>query len=499
MRDDYLWDKSGEPSPASTGFETQLGQYGFRHVGRVMTVNDFNRVSETTTATGTVEPGVSPNTSRSAWVPTFAGLHSEPLLVRLWSNLKDTVRDFIRHPGQFFWHQPAPDEQGMFSSGLYFEPTSRSLFSKLGEFVRQPRAFLSRTPSTPVPDAPNLTQIDTPPIWVRIMREVSDLGRQVRTNPAGYARAQFTLTRMERQRALLFGLCFLFAFFVMSGLIGALLIWSPPLVVEQQPEEEKEEMQLISMVELPPLPPPPPPDDRPSGGGAGFGLKTPGKGGGGGGKTDPEPAMKGRLPEPTLQPDQQIVDPTTKPRIEEPSLPVAPKIIADPKSVPPPELKVPIGDPNSSNTTKPSDGTGKQNAGIGNGGDGRSVGSGTGPGGGPGSGGGVGGGVAGGPSGRGLGEGEGTGVITQRPKLIYSVKPKYTEEARANKIQGTVVLSATVGPDGSLSNIRVIKSLGYGLDEKAIEAARQCRFQPAMADGRPVSATVKFSMEFRLL
>jgi TonB family protein len=463
----------------------------------VKTVNDFNRIPEPTNTAETT--GAAPHVSESTWIPTFAGLSSKPLLARLWENLKDTVRDFVRHPARFFWHKPAPDEQGMFSSGLYFEPTSRSLFSKLGEFVRQPRAFLSRTPSTPVADAPNLTQIDMPPIWGRIAREVSELGQQVRANPAGYARAQFTLTRMERQRALLFGLCFLFAFFIMSGLIGALLIWSPPLIAEQPPEEEKEEMQLISMVELPPLPPPPPPDNRPSGGGAGFGLKTPGKGGGGGGKTDPEPAMKGRLPEPTLRPDQQIVDPTTKPRIEEPSLPVAPKIIADPKSVPPPDLKVPIGDPNSSNTTKPSDGTGKQNAGIGNGGDGRSVGSGTGPGGGPGSGGGVGGGVAGGPAGRSLGDGEGTGVITQRPKLIYAVKPKYTEEARVNKIQGTVVLSATVGPDGSLSNIRVIKSLGYGLDEKAIEAARQCRFQPAMADGRPVSATVKFSMEFRLL
>ncbi|MGQ9898031.1 MAG: TonB family protein [Acidobacteriota bacterium] len=462
-------------------------------------MNDFNRFSETTTATGTVEPEASPHTAQSAWVPTFTGMHTEPLLVRLWSNLKDTLRDFIRHPAHFFWHEPTSAEQSMFSSGLYFEPTSRSLFSKLGEFIRQPQAFLQRKSSTPIPDALNLTQIDMPPVWARIGREVADLGRQVKTNPAGYARAQFALTRMERQRALLFGLCFLFAFFILSGLIGVLLLWSPPLVAEQ-PKEEKEEMQLISMLELPPLPPPPPPDDRPSGGGAGFGLKTPGKGGGGGGKTDPEPAMKGRLPDPTLQPEQQIVDPTTKPPIEEPSLPVDPKILVDPKSVvEPPDLKQPIGDPNSSNTTKPSDGTGKQNAGIGNGGDGRSVGSGTGPGGGPGSGGGVGGGVAGGPAGRGLGDGDGSGVITKRPKLIHFVKPKYTEEARVNKIQGTVVLSATVGPDGSPSNIRVIKSLGYGLDEKAIEAARQCRFQPAMADGRPVSATVKFSMEFRLL
>ncbi|MFQ3580400.1 MAG: TonB family protein [Chloracidobacterium sp.] len=498
MRDDYLWDKSGEPSPDVVELETQLGQYGFRHVGRVMTVNDFNRISETATVTGASAEDTSRFPSHEIPVPSFAGLQDAPFLVRLWGNLRDTGRDFIRHPAQFFWHKPSSAEQGMFSAGLYFEPASRSLFRKLGQFVRQPSAFLSRKPSVPVPDAPNLTQVDLPPLWTRIGREVGELSRRLGSDPRGFVAAQFTLTRLERRRAQLFGLCFLFAFFLMSGLIGVMLVWpsAPPPVVQ---EEEKEDLQLISMLELPPLPPPPPPDDRDSGGGAGFGLKTPGKGGGGGGKTDPDPPMKGRLPEPTLDKDQQIVDPTTKPRIEEPSLPVAPKIIADPRAVPPPDLKVPIGDPNSSNTTKPSDGTGKQNAGIGSGGDGRSVGSGTGPGGGPGSGGGVGGGVAGGPAGRGSGDGDGTGVITQRPKLIYSVKPKYTEEGRVNKIQGTVVLSATVGPDGSLSNIRVVKSLGYGLDEKAIEAARQCRFQPAIADGRPVSATVKFSMEFRLL
>ncbi|MCS7079831.1 MAG: TonB family protein [Chloracidobacterium sp.] len=497
MRNDYLWDKSGEPTPDVVELEAQLGRYSFRSVGRMMTVNDFNRISETAATVGVAEPDAPQTPPREVRVPNFAGFRTEPLPVRLFTNLRDTARDFIRNPRVFFWHTPTPDEQGMFSAGLYFEPAMRSLFHNLADFVRRPSAFLRSKPSTPVPDAPNLTQVDLPPLWSRIAHEISDISRSVRANPAGYVAAQFAMTRMERRRAQLFGLCFLFAFFVMSGLVGVVLIWPtpPPPVVQ---EEEKEEMQLISMLESPPLPPPPPPDNRPSGGGAGFGLKTPGKGGGGGGKTDPEPAMKGRLPEPTLDPTQQIVDPTTKPRIEEPSLPVAPKIIADPRAVPPPDLKVPIGDPNSTNTTKPSDGTGKQNAGIGNGGDGRSVGSGTGPGGGPGSGGGVGGGVAGGPAGRGSGDGDGTG-ITQRPKLIYSVKPKYTEEARVNKIQGTVVLTATVGPDGSLSNIRVVKSLGYGLDEKAIEAARQCRFQPAMVDGRPVAATVRFSMEFRLL
>jgi len=101
-------------------------------------VNDFNRIPEPTNTAETT--GAAPHVSESTWIPTFAGLSSKPLLARLWENLKDTVRDFVRHPARFFWHKPAPDEQGMFSSGLYFEPTSRSLFSKLGEFVRQPRA-----------------------------------------------------------------------------------------------------------------------------------------------------------------------------------------------------------------------------------------------------------------------------------------------------------------------------------------------------------------------
>ncbi|OYT69843.1 MAG: hypothetical protein CFK52_12855 [Chloracidobacterium sp. CP2_5A] len=457
-------------------------------------MNDFNPISETASAVGAAEPDAPPP---HIHIPDFAGFRMDPFLIRLFGSLRDVARDLIRDPRKLFWHEPTPAELEMFSARLYFEPTYRSLFRNLAAFLRQPSAFLSRKLSTPIPDGLKLTQVDFPTLAARVALESRDAIRSARPSPRRYLAAQFALTQAERRRAQLFGLCFLFAFFVMSGLIGVMMMWPAPAPPVAQ-QEEKEELQLISMLELPPLPPPPP-DDRDSGGGAGFGLKTPGKGGGGGGKTDPEPPMKGRLPEPTLDPTQQIVDPTTKPRIEEPSLPVAPKIIADPRTVPLPDLKVPIGDPNSSNTTKPSDGAGKQNAGIGSGGDGRSVGSGTGPGGGPGSGGGVGGGVAGGPAGRGSGDGDGTGLITQRPKLVYSVKPKYTEEGRVNKIQGTVVLSATVGPDGSLSNIRVIKSLGYGLDEKAIEAARQCRFQPAMADGRPVAATVKFSMEFRLL
>ena len=63
--------------------------------------------------------------------------------------------------------------------------------------------------------------------------------------------------------------------------------------------------------------------------------------------------------------------------------------------------------------------------------------------------------------------------------IISKVEPSYSEEARKAKFQGTVVLSVTVGTDGRASHIQVQRSLGLGLDEKAIEAVKQWRFKPA--------------------
>jgi TonB family protein len=70
------------------------------------------------------------------------------------------------------------------------------------------------------------------------------------------------------------------------------------------------------------------------------------------------------------------------------------------------------------------------------------------------------------------------------PRAIYTPDPEYPEKARKMKISGTVVLSVTVGIDGLPHDITVDKKLGYGLDEKAVEAVKRWKFQPAMKDGQ---------------
>ena len=85
------------------------------------------------------------------------------------------------------------------------------------------------------------------------------------------------------------------------------------------------------------------------------------------------------------------------------------------------------------------------------------------------------------------------------PRVIRKVEPSYTDEAKEAKLQGTVMLSVEVSEDGILRNIRVMRSLGMGLDERAIEAARQWRFIPATKCGRPVSFPAQIQVSFRLL
>jgi TonB family protein len=91
----------------------------------------------------------------------------------------------------------------------------------------------------------------------------------------------------------------------------------------------------------------------------------------------------------------------------------------------------------------------------------------------------------------------GNGVTA--PSVLYKRDPDYTEEARSAKYQGTVLLGIDVGADGYAYNIRVIRSLGLGLDEKAIEAVSQWRFRPGMRDGQPVTVQATIEINFRLL
>ena len=204
-----------------------------------------------------------------------------------------------------------------------------------------------------------------------------------------------------------------------------------------------------------------------------------GGGGGGGGDRDKLAAPKGALPRLS---HQQLAPPVMVVRNESPKLPVETTVVV------PPEIHLPqrgsFGDPLSAVLGPPSNGIGS-GGGIGSG-SGGGVGSGRGPGVGPGWGGGIGGGVY----------RIGGGVTA--PRVLYAPDPEYSEEARKAKYQGTVVLWLVVGPDGRAHDIRVQSSLGMGLDEKAIEAIRQWRFEPGRKAGIPVAVQVNVECNFRL-
>ncbi len=224
-------------------------------------------------------------------------------------------------------------------------------------------------------------------------------------------------------------------------------------------------VELIAPDDLPSLPP----------------SKTQVGGGGGGGDRDKLQASQGRLPKQSMQ---QFTPPVAVVRNLDPKLPIAPTIVVPPEI----HLQQPnmpdLGDPLSHLPSVPSNGTGS-GGGIGTG-SGGGVGSGEGPGYGPGHGGGTGGGafrVGGGVS---------------APKAIYAPDPEYSEEARKVKHMGTVVLWLVVGPDGKPRDIRVLRTLGLGLDEKAIEAVKNWRFEPAMKDGKPVAVQINVEVNFHL-
>src|SRR5215470_14989677 len=124
-----------------------------------------------------------------------------------------------------------------------------------------------------------------------------------------------------------------------------------------------------------------------------------------------------------------------------------------------------LGDPMSKVSGPASNGTGS-GGGIGSG-SGGGVGSGEGPGVGPGRGGGTGGGIF------------RVGGGVSAPKALFSPEPEYSEEGRKTKTQGVVVVQCIVGPDGKPREMKVMHGLGMGLDQKALEALRQWKFEPA--------------------
>jgi TonB family protein len=250
--------------------------------------------------------------------------------------------------------------------------------------------------------------------------------------------------------------------FLLEVLVIGLLTTSSVYMVSHKDEIKQQVVTVFSGGNIP-LPPSP----------------TEAGGGGGGGDHDKLAAPKGSPPKFAAQ---QLAPPAIVIRNPNPKLAVEATLVG------PPQLSLPqtgqMGDPLSKILGPASNGTGS-GGGIGSG-SGGGVGSGRGPGLGPGYGGGVGGGayrVGGGVS---------------APRAVYDPDPEYSEEARKAKYQGVVVLWVVIGPDGRVHDMRVQRSLGMGLDEKAMEAVRQWKFDPARKDGRPVPVQVNVEVRFSL-
>jgi TonB family protein len=202
-------------------------------------------------------------------------------------------------------------------------------------------------------------------------------------------------------------------------------------------------------------------------------------GGGGGGVRDKLSESKGSLPRFARE---QIAPPVIVVRNEQPKLPAEPTIVGSPELTMPPSSQ--IGNPLAAIPLPPSNGTGFD-SGIGSG-RGGGIGVGNGPGFGAGSGGGMGGGAF----------RVGGGVSAPRP--IYDPDPDYSEEARNAKFQGTVLLWVVVGSDGRPRDIRALRSVGMGLDQKAVEAVQKWMFEPAMLEGHPVAVQINIEVTFHL-
>jgi protein TonB len=203
-------------------------------------------------------------------------------------------------------------------------------------------------------------------------------------------------------------------------------------------------------------------------------------GGGGGGEHSIVDPIKGHLPkiekDPIVPPQVQTVD---KPKLAmESAIMVQPNI-----TLPDNPLLPTIGVKNSTNVTLASGGQGSNGVGNGSGG---GLGNGTGDGYGPGTGGGAGGGlyrVGGGVS---------------APVALNQVEAEFSDEARRAKYQGVCIISLIVDAQGNPQNPRVVRALGMGLDEKALEAVRKYKFKPAMKGNTPVPVMISVEVNFRL-
>lgn len=322
------------------------------------------------------------------------------------------------------------------------------------------------------------TFMNQPFILTRLIQEFLEASREFRENPKTYIKTAFKgdgIGGHRRKMLLRFGLAI--GIVVYACLFGAILIvWTLHAKAKANPQDELEvhminpddfKMQQIDMPK----------------------AKEKAGGGGGGGRNTPTPASKGQLPKFSLTPP--LIAPRPEPTPRPPSLPVPETVQVDPRLEPKRDELAVTGLPNGV--------PGPPSAGPGSGG---GMGDGSGGGMGPGNGRGVGPGngynMGGGDPRLGGGSGAPATSVDQKPRLLNNPQPRYTEEARKNKIQGTVRVRVLIGSDGLVKRVNVIRGLPDGLDEQAIQAAYQLRFSPAIKAGQPVSFWQPVDIEFNL-
>jgi TonB family protein len=83
-------------------------------------------------------------------------------------------------------------------------------------------------------------------------------------------------------------------------------------------------------------------------------------------------------------------------------------------------------------------------------------------------------------------------------EIVYKPPVLYTAEARRLRVQGDVVLRVTFTASGRVVDMKVVSSLGHGLDEEALRVAQLIQFHPATRDGQPVDVTTYLRITFQL-
>lgn len=200
-----------------------------------------------------------------------------------------------------------------------------------------------------------------------------------------------------------------------------------------------------------------------------FKVGKGGQSGGGGGEASKLKASKGTPPKAAKE---QIAPPVVLQQ-QKSKLMVTPTVVADAR-IP---QSVQMGDP-LSKLMIPSSGTGVT-GGIGSG---------------------DGGGVGSGHGGPGVGPGyfrPGVDGVTS-PRAIFTPEPEFSEEARKAKYQGAVMIDAVIGTDGRVHNARIVRALGMGLDEKAMQIVKLWKFDPGKKDGAPVPVAMTLEIDFNL-